>query len=140
MKRAGFTIIELMIASALMGVMMIFTLQTFTVSNRAYIKIDAVVDTQQNVRVIASVLESDLRHAGMMVPEGAAVCAIDDDSGPDRIFLSDHGALDTRFSRWLIFVASTTTVSSSVRTSTDRSSVSPPSRAWRSRPRSGRTS
>ncbi len=94
MREAGFTIIELLIASVLMSVMMIFTLQTFTVNNRAYIKIDAVVGAQQNIRVIASMLERDLRHAGMMVPEGAAVCAIDDDSGPDRIYLSDHGALD----------------------------------------------
>ena len=60
----------------------------------AYQKIDAIVDTQQNVRVIASVLEKDLRHAGMMVPQGAAFCAIDDDTGPDRLFISDHTALD----------------------------------------------
>lgn len=93
-RRTGFTIIELMVASVLVGVLMIFTLQTFTVNNRAYHKIDAVVDTQQNVRVIASVLERDLRHAGMMVPQGAAFCAVDDDAGPDRIYVSDHGAIE----------------------------------------------
>ena len=72
MRNSGFTIIELMIASAIVAIVMVFTMQTFTVNNRTYIKIDSVVDAQQSVRAVASVLERDLRHAGMMVPEGAA--------------------------------------------------------------------
>jgi prepilin-type N-terminal cleavage/methylation domain-containing protein len=94
-RNAGFTIIELMIATVLVGILMIFTMQIFTVNNRAYVKTDSVVDTQQSARVIASTLERDLRHAGMMVPEGAAVCGLDDDSGPDRIYISDYTAINT---------------------------------------------
>ena len=89
---AGFTIIELMVATVLVGILMIFTMQIFTVNNRAYVKTDSVVQTQQSSRVIASTLESDLRHAGMMVPEGAAVCGVDNDTGPDRIYISDYTA------------------------------------------------
>jgi prepilin-type N-terminal cleavage/methylation domain-containing protein len=95
MRNAGFSLIELMVATVLVGILMIFTMQIFTVNNRAYVKTDSVVDTQQSARVIASTLERDLRHAGMMVPEGAAVCGIDNDSGPDRIYISDYTAINT---------------------------------------------
>jgi len=92
MRNSGFTIIELMIASAILAIVMVFTMQIFTVNNRTYIKIDSVVDTQQSVRAVASVLERDLRHAGMMVPEGAAVCGVDNDDAPDLLYISDYTA------------------------------------------------
>jgi prepilin-type N-terminal cleavage/methylation domain-containing protein len=92
MRNSGFTIIELMIASAILAIVMVFTMQTFTVNNRTYVKIDSVVDTQQNVRAVASILERDLRHAGMMVPEATAVCGIDNDDAPDLLYISDHTA------------------------------------------------
>lgn len=94
-RNAGFSLIELMVSTVLMGILMIFTMQIFTVNNRAYVKTDSVVDTQQSVRVIAGTLERDLRHAGMMVPEGAAVCGIDDDVGSDTIYISDYTAINT---------------------------------------------
>jgi prepilin-type N-terminal cleavage/methylation domain-containing protein len=94
MRNSGFTIIELMIASAILAIVMVFTMQIFTVNNRTYIKIDSVVDTQQNVRAVASVLERDLRHAGMMVPEATAVCGVDNDDAPDLLYISDHTAVN----------------------------------------------
>jgi prepilin-type N-terminal cleavage/methylation domain-containing protein len=92
MRNSGFTIIELMIASAILAIVMVFTMQTFTVNNRTYVKIDSVVDTQQSVRAVASILERDLRHAGMMVPEGAAACGVDNDDAPDLLYISDYTA------------------------------------------------
>jgi len=92
MRNSGFTIIELMIASSIVAIVMVFTMQTFTVNNRTYIKIDSVVDTQQSVRAVSSVLERDLRHAGMMVPEATAVCGIDNDDAPDLLYISDYTA------------------------------------------------
>ena len=94
MRNSGFTIIELMIASAIMAIVMIFTMETFTINNRTYIKIDSVVDTQQGLRAIASLLERDLRHAGMMVPEAAAICGIDNTAAPDLLYISDHTAIN----------------------------------------------
>jgi prepilin-type N-terminal cleavage/methylation domain-containing protein len=94
MRNAGFTIIELLIASALMAVVMVFTMQTFTLNNQNYIKVDSVVDAQQSLRAVASVIERDLRHAGMMVPEGAAVCGMDSTTGPDRLYISDYTAIN----------------------------------------------
>jgi len=94
MRNAGFTILELLIASVLVAIVMVFTMQVFTVNNRTYIKIDSVVDTQQNLRAIGSILERDLRHAGMMVPEGAAVCGIDNTTAPDLVYISDYTAVN----------------------------------------------
>ena len=94
MRNSGFTIIELMIASALTAIVMTFTMQIFTVNNRTYIKIDSIVDAQQSVRAVASILERDLRHAGMMVPEGSAVCGIDSTTAPDTLYVSDHTAVN----------------------------------------------
>ena len=93
MRESGFTLIELLIASALIAIVMMFTMQTFTVNNRTYVKIDSVVDTQQSARAIASLLERDLRHAGMMVPEEVAICGIDNENGPDRVYISDYTAI-----------------------------------------------
>ncbi|MCH8891485.1 MAG: prepilin-type N-terminal cleavage/methylation domain-containing protein [Myxococcales bacterium] len=94
MRNSGFTIIELLIASTIMAIVMVFTMETFTVNNRNYIKIDSVVDTQQGLRAIASLLERDLRHAGMMVPEAAAICGIDNTTAPDLLYISDHTAIN----------------------------------------------
>ncbi len=94
MRNSGFTIIELMIASAILAIVMVFTMQIFTVNNRAYIKIDSVVDTQQSARAISSIFERDLRHAGMMVPEGAAICGKDNTDAPDLLYISDHTAIN----------------------------------------------
>jgi prepilin-type N-terminal cleavage/methylation domain-containing protein len=94
MRNSGFTIIELMIASLMVAIVMVFTMETFTVNNRNYIKIDSVVDTQQSVRAIASILERDLRHAGMMVPEVVAACGFDNTTAPDLLYISDHTAVN----------------------------------------------
>jgi prepilin-type N-terminal cleavage/methylation domain-containing protein len=94
MRNAGFTIIELLIASTLMAVVMVVTMQVFVMNNQTYIKVDSVVDAQQSLRAVASVIERDLRHAGMMVPEGAAVCGMDSTTGPDRLYISDYTAIN----------------------------------------------
>jgi len=94
MRNSGFTIIELLIASAILAIVMVVTMQIFTVNNRTYVKIDSVVDTQQSVRAISSVFERDLRHAGMMVPEAAGICGIDNTNAPDLVYISDHTAIN----------------------------------------------
>jgi prepilin-type N-terminal cleavage/methylation domain-containing protein len=94
MRASGFTLIELLIASSLLAIVMMFTMQTFTVNNRTYVKIDSVVDSQQSARAIASVLERDLRHAGMMIPEEVAICGIDSETAPDRLYISDYTAIN----------------------------------------------
>ena len=70
-RTAGLTMIELMVTASVLGVVMIYVMQTFTVQHRTYEVLDQVVDAQQSIRVIGDLLERDLRHAGFMVPAGA---------------------------------------------------------------------
>jgi len=93
--RAGFTLIELMVSSVLAAILMVFVLETFTVNNFAYTRIDAVVGSQQSLRVISSLLERDVRHAGFMLREESALCGLDDDDGPDTLYVTDHNAPET---------------------------------------------
>jgi prepilin-type N-terminal cleavage/methylation domain-containing protein len=90
----GFTLIELMIAMGVLAVIAIYLLETFTVNNRNYVALDQVIEAQQNMRAVADLIERDVRHAGFMVPEAAAVCGIDAVNGPDILYVSDHAAID----------------------------------------------
>jgi prepilin-type N-terminal cleavage/methylation domain-containing protein len=90
----GFTLIELMISVAILGIVSIYMFESFAVNQRAYTVIDQVAESQQNIRAIADLLERDLRHAGLMVPEGTAVCGVDDDASPDLLYVSDANAID----------------------------------------------
>jgi prepilin-type N-terminal cleavage/methylation domain-containing protein len=93
-RELGFTIIELMVSMAILGIISVYMFESFAVNQRAYTVIDQVAESQQNVRAIADLLERDLRHAGLMVPEGAAVCGVDDTAGPDLLYVSDANAID----------------------------------------------
>jgi prepilin-type N-terminal cleavage/methylation domain-containing protein len=92
-RRDGFTLIELLISVALLGIVVIYLMQTFTVQHRTYTVVDQTTEAQQNLRALAELLERDLRHAGLMVPETAAVCLVDNTAIPDVLFLSDADAV-----------------------------------------------
>jgi prepilin-type N-terminal cleavage/methylation domain-containing protein len=90
----GFTLIELMVAMGILAVAAVYLLETFTVNQRSYTVLDQTVESQQNLRAIADLIDRDVRHAGMMVPEAAAICGVDSTSGPDLLYLSDYEAVD----------------------------------------------
>jgi prepilin-type N-terminal cleavage/methylation domain-containing protein len=92
--RHGFTLIELLVAAAVFATVSILFTRAFTVNQNHYVQIDQVVDSQQKLRAISDLMETDIRHAGMMVSESAAICAVDDDNGPDMLYLSDADAID----------------------------------------------
>jgi prepilin-type N-terminal cleavage/methylation domain-containing protein len=94
--RHGFTLIELLVAAAIFAVASILFTRAFTVNQNHYVQVDQVVDAQQKLRAISDLMETDIRHAGMMVSESAAMCAVDDDDGPDILYLSDADAIDPR--------------------------------------------
>lgn len=93
-RAAGFSLMELMIATALMGVVMIYLVQTFTTQQRTYVMVDQVTEAQQNLRAIADLVEREIRLAGFMVDEAGAVCGVDSISAADTLFVSDASALD----------------------------------------------
>jgi prepilin-type N-terminal cleavage/methylation domain-containing protein len=99
-RRHGFTLVELLVSVAVLGVVLVYLLRTFTVQHRTYAVVDEVSEMQQNARTVADLMARDLRHAGLMVPEGAAVCGIDNASsltgiqdGTDVLFVSDADAI-----------------------------------------------
>jgi len=93
-RRAGFTLMELLVGLAVMGIAVVYMLESVTVGNRTYTVLDQVVESQQNLRAVAKLIEYDLRHAGIMVPLGAALCGVDSTASPDLLFVSDGDAID----------------------------------------------
>lgn len=93
-RQNGFTLVELMVAVALLAIVVFYLLQTFTIQHRTYVVVDQVTEVQQNSRVIGSLVERDLRHAGFMVPEALSACGVDSTSGPDVLYVSDADAID----------------------------------------------
>jgi prepilin-type N-terminal cleavage/methylation domain-containing protein len=90
----GFTLIELLISVAILGIVSVYMFESFAVNQRAYTVIDQVSESQQSLRAIADLIESDVRHTGLMVPEGAAACGLDSTTGPDTLYLTDAAAID----------------------------------------------
>ena len=92
-RLAGFSLIELFIATGARVLVIFFTLATFTVQHQTYVVVDDVSETQQNTRSIANLLERDLRNAGYLVSPLAAACGVDSTSAPDMLFVSDADAI-----------------------------------------------
>ncbi len=95
MRRShGFSLVELMIATALTAVVVMFLMQTFTTQQRSYVVLDQTIEVQQNSRAISDLLEHDARQAGMLGPRGAAACGTDSTTAPDSLFLADADVID----------------------------------------------
>ncbi len=107
-RAAGFTLIELLVSVAMLGIIVVYLLRSFTVQHRTYTVVDETTELQQNARAVADLLERDLRHAGMMVPESGAVCGVDATGGPDVLFVSDADAISPGTEKVADFGADTT--------------------------------
>ena len=93
-RQNGFSLIELLVATAVVGLVSFYMLGGVIASNRAYSVVDQVAESQQGMRAIAELIERDLRHAGMMIPPAGAVCAVDNTGTPDVLYVSDAAAID----------------------------------------------
>ena len=91
----GYTLVEVMIVTVLLAFLVIGVMNFFTTQKKQASVNSQIVDVQQSTRLLGDLLEFDIRHAGLMVPESAALCAIDRSSAPDTIFVSDAGAINT---------------------------------------------
>ena len=87
--RGGFTLLELLVAVAIFGIVMAGLFQSFTVQHKTSVVVDQVAEAQQNLRAVTDLLERDVRRAGYMVPPSAAVCGHDNTNAPDTLFLSN---------------------------------------------------
>lgn len=93
-RSGGFTLVELLISVAVMGIVVMYLMQTFTTQQRTYVVVDQVTEVQQNLRAIGDLLEREVRLAGFMVDEAGAVCGVDSTGASDVLFLSDGSAID----------------------------------------------
>jgi prepilin-type N-terminal cleavage/methylation domain-containing protein len=93
-KRAGFSLIELLTVVAIMGLVAVYMGRILTVNEKTYSSTDQLSQAQQNLRAIDDLLERDLRHAGLMVPDAVAVCGVDNINAPDVLYVSDALAID----------------------------------------------
>lgn len=89
----GFTILELLIGLAMTGVIMVALANAYTFQAKTHEVVTGISEAQQSVTMIANLLEHDLRNAGYMVADSAAVCGVDNTTGPDVLFVSDSGAI-----------------------------------------------
>jgi prepilin-type N-terminal cleavage/methylation domain-containing protein len=89
---AGFTLIEMMIVVAILGVV---TAQLFTVfanQKRVFTSNDRALDVQESARLTLDMISFDARMAGFMVPPRAAVASVDGGKDhADRLCLSSNG-------------------------------------------------
>jgi prepilin-type N-terminal cleavage/methylation domain-containing protein len=91
---AGFTMVEMLVAVGILGVVVAGVMETFVVQNRAYSVVDETTEAQQNLRAISYLIERDLRGTGFMVDEAAAVCGIDNTNAPDTLYVTDPEPID----------------------------------------------
>lgn len=88
-RTSGFTLVELIVATGILGVLLIFVFGTMVTTQKKAAAVDDTVDVQQSARQIADLMERDLRHTGMMVADAAAMCGIDNDNAPDRFYVTN---------------------------------------------------
>jgi len=82
-----------MVATAILGVVMFGLTATFTANQKTHVTVDQVTIAQQNLRVVAEIIENDLRMSGYMVPGHAAICLGDSGTEADTLYLSDADAI-----------------------------------------------
>lgn len=93
--RQGFTLMEVMVSAAVLGVIMFYLTDMLVQQSRTYAVVDDVSEAQQNLRAISDLLEREVRATGLLVREGGSVCGVDNDvNGSDILFLTDTDAID----------------------------------------------
>ena len=89
-RSEGFTLMELLVASAIMAIVVSQLMLVFTAQRRATVVNDRVLDVQEGARTVIDLLTFDVRMAGFMVPRVAAISSEDGGTtDPDRICISD---------------------------------------------------
>jgi prepilin-type N-terminal cleavage/methylation domain-containing protein len=94
-RQTGFTLLELLLSLVILSGLVFVMTSAFQVQQRTYVVVDQVAEAQQNMRVVTDLIERDVRRAGFMVPQNAAVCAYDQTAGPDTLFVSNTDAIRT---------------------------------------------
>jgi prepilin-type N-terminal cleavage/methylation domain-containing protein len=92
-RRAGFSLAELLVSLAILGMVTAYLTNMLVRQGDAYEVVDQTTEMQQNLRVLANVLDREIRMTGAMVPEVTSFCGFDNQLDSDVIFLSDVDAI-----------------------------------------------
>ncbi len=95
-RAEGFSLIELMVAVAIMAIVISQLMLVFTTQRRATVVNDRVLDVQESARTVIDLVTFDARMAGFMVPRATAISSFDGGAvGSDRICISDSSYFST---------------------------------------------
>ena len=95
-RAEGFSLIELMVAVAIMAIVISQLMLVFTTQRRATVVNDRVLDVQESARTVIDLVTFDARMAGFMVPTVTAISSFDGGAtGPDRLCISDSSYFST---------------------------------------------
>ncbi len=95
-RRAGFSLIEVMIVLLILGVVTAQMFLVFSSQRRVYLTSDRALEVQESARLISDLLAHDTRMAGFMMPRYAGVASFDGAAtDPDRFCISEPGYIST---------------------------------------------
>jgi prepilin-type N-terminal cleavage/methylation domain-containing protein len=93
-SNAGFTLIEILIAMAIFGIVIAQAFAVFTVQHRTYNGTERSIEVQEDARLVADAVLLDVRMAGYMVPRATGIASIDGgSSASDRLCTSDWNTI-----------------------------------------------
>ena len=93
--RSGYTLVELLVALAVLGILTAQLFVVFSSQKRAYVNNERILDVQEDARLVMDLLTTEVRMAGYMVPQRSGVSSRDGGTGsPDTLCVSDPSVLD----------------------------------------------
>jgi prepilin-type N-terminal cleavage/methylation domain-containing protein len=94
-RDGGFTLVELLVAVAMLGVATSLAFGVFGAQRRSYQSIKNAIEVQEGARLISDAMAADVRMAGYMVPAQTGITSFDGGAnGPDLLCVSDRGKID----------------------------------------------
>ena len=89
----GFSLIELLVALAIAGLIVVAAMESFRMQNETYTIVDQTTEAQQNMRAVGDLMERDIRATAIGVPEEVGVCGVDAINAPDTLFVTDAATI-----------------------------------------------
>lgn len=93
-RRAAFSLPEVMVSLAILAIVSVFLMEMLSRQTKTFQIVDQVAEAQTNLRVITDLLEREIRVTGFMVPEGAAICAVDNTNAADILVVTDAAVIN----------------------------------------------
>ena len=94
-SQQGFTILELLVTVAIMGLLGVAVASSVEGQKRFYNTNERTIEAQEDARLVLDLIKQDTRMAGFMIPPVAAIASADGGAGaPDRLCVSDPTYFD----------------------------------------------